>query len=206
MHPNKAPQAFWSTLKKLGGMGRGAAFTTPIEYQGKTANSPQEVADLTADYSKDTFQPLTDPKFNHRKIALIEQELRTALPLLDLPTSEDLTPPSDPDEDLGQYNPYLKEGLLGDDEGRILKPTPTRHQRIEQQLEHHDEYLGTKRVLPPANNPNYQVDEQWDEMRAHNSPTGRLLYEDMLRPISFSEVARVIKNVKRKPQYMTAST
>ena len=53
-------------------------------------------------------------------------------------------------------------------------------------------------MLPPANNPSIPLNEQWDEMKMHNSPSGRLLYEDIMRPISYSEINHVIKNVKRK--------
>ena len=59
-----APREFYSTMKKLGRMGRGSNHITKMEYKNTVANSEAPVADLMAQYVEDTFQPLQEPDFD----------------------------------------------------------------------------------------------------------------------------------------------
>ena len=175
---NRAPRIFWGKIKRLGGLGRKRGYITPLTYKGKSASSQQDIANLTADYSKDSFQPLDDITFDYRTILKIERELRSVQPKLIQQDTRILQEATDLPEDLGQHNSFLNSKDFGTFK-TAHTPTPTVHQKEQQNLPEGTEYKTRKETLPPANNPNLKVDENWDEMTFHNSPEGRQWYTEV---------------------------
>ena len=61
----KAPREFYSTFKKLGGLGRNTSHITKMEYNNTIAQTEPYVANLMAKYVEDSFQPLNEPDFDY---------------------------------------------------------------------------------------------------------------------------------------------
>ena len=196
---NTASSQFWRQITRLGGLGRSSGFATPLTYKGKVATSPQQIANLTAEYSADSFQPLNDITFDYRSIMRTSTELRHMTELLNGPPPKArryVCPEGEP-EDLGQYSGTHKDRDLVTEQ-RAFPPKITNHQRKHMTNIESTEYRREKIPLPPANSPNLKVDPAWDEMTFHNDTVGRKLFKDATAPFTRLELKAVLYTVKRK--------
>ena len=106
----KAPREFYSAMKKLGGLGKGANHVTKM-----AAHSEPEVANLKATYIENTFQPLSKPYFNCAYFDQPQAEWDSTQTALD-----QSSPPllhSNPLQDhsyLGSFTPPQSSPILGD--------------------------------------------------------------------------------------------
>ena len=130
-----APREFYSTMKKLGGMGRGSNHVTKMEYNKTTANSEEAVADLMAQYVEDTFQPLQEPDLDYTHFNRIEQEWLNSLFALDNSTPTPILPNTS--HTIGNLNPFnitwpsphLRNQPYQDHTTSDNTANPTKHQR-----------------------------------------------------------------------------
>ena len=83
-----APREFYSTMKRLEGLGKGTSHVTKMTYGPTTANSEIEVANLMAQYVEDSFKPLEEPDFDYSVFDKLKQEWDNAQTAL-----ENSTPP-----------------------------------------------------------------------------------------------------------------
>ena len=88
-----------------------------MEYNDRIGTTPVDIADVTANYYRDTFQPLMDESFNKDYIASVERDFEKVRSAWDKPELKMLHPPHIP---LASYPPLGPESLL---------PNVTDHQR-----------------------------------------------------------------------------
>ena len=200
---NTAPREFYSTMKKLGGMGKGSNHITKMEYNDLTASSEHNVADLMAIYVEDTFQPLNEPDFDYAHFDNIQQEwlnaqtaLNRSAPILPQsapPTHLDLNPFS-----ITWPSPTLKDCLYEDESTLEDVPNPTKHQQKTYCIPNFKLYKNKKEPLPAAHKPDIPVNSDWNENLMHNSQPARYELAKVYEPFTLPELELVIKKMKRK--------
>ena len=101
---NKAPREFYSTMKRLSGMGRSNNGIRKMEYNGNSANTEEGIANLMAHHAQDSFKPLEDPGFNYFYFQTITDEWNDAQEALDQARGEFAYKEND-EEDNFTWNP-----------------------------------------------------------------------------------------------------
>ena len=71
---DKAPREFYSTKKKLGGVGKSTTNITCMEYLDRKESAEQGISDLMALHAADSFKPLDKPEFNYQNFAKRERQ------------------------------------------------------------------------------------------------------------------------------------
>ena len=142
-------------MKKLGGMGKGSNHITKMKYNGLTASSEHNVADLMATYVEDTFHPLNEPDFDYSHFDNVQQEWSNAQTALNRSTPI-LPQSAQPTHlDLNTFNitwpaPTLKDCLFEDESTLENVPNPTKHQQKTYHIPNFKLYKNKKEPLPAA--------------------------------------------------------
>ena len=195
----KAPKEFYSTMKRLGGMGRNRSVISKMEYNGVTTNTEEGIANLMADSAQDTFKPLEDTGFDYSVFQKIEDEWDNAQEALD--SANGIIQRRNIVEDNFTWNPmsniinnlnYLEGGQSSHN------PNPTKHQAKEWEIPITRKYKNIKEPLPPALNPNFSVDKYWTEELAHNCNMGEKELEKAYRKFTIEDILKNIHKMKRK--------
>ena len=197
-----APKEFYSTMKRLGGLGKGTSHVTKMTYGPTTANSEIEVANLMAQYVEDSFKPLEEPDFDYSIFDKLKQEWDNAQTALENSTPPPLHTHWPPDHTYANTNslpsPILQNTLYSESTLTEDVPNTTKHQRAMWGLPNFQLYKNKKEPLPPAPSPNLPVDENWTEQLLHNSPYTKNLLKQGYQPFDISELEIVLKKMKRK--------
>jgi len=196
----KAPREFYSTMKRLSGLGRNSNGIRKMEYKETTANTEEGIANLMTDHAQDSFKPLEDEQFNYFYFQTIKEEWEAAQEALDQAKGE-ITLNNDAKEDNFTWNiesTNIKNKTHKETEQANFHPNLTKHQKKNWEMKCSNSYKRIKEPLPPAPRPNMKVDNDWNEMKTHNCRKGKDELERVYKLFTIEELNRVINKMKMK--------
>ena len=197
---SKAPREFYTTIKKLSGSGRSSSGIKKMLYNGRAENTEEGIANLMALYAQDSFKPLDDEDFDYNYFQKITDEVESAQEALNQAKGE-LTTNINEKEDTFTWNPKssnIHNKMHKDTEEECYDPNLTKHQTKTWNMENNKNYKKTKEPLPPAPNPNMQVNGGWKETTTHDCKTGKAELEKAYKEFNIEELNKVINKMKRK--------
>ena len=197
---SKAPKEFYSTLKRLSGMGRSNNGIRKMEYNNVSANTEEGIANLMAQHAEDSFKPLEDESFNYFYFQSIIEEWESAQEALNRAKGE-VTINGNEEEDTFTWNPVstnIKNKMQIETEKENFNPNLTKHQLKTWELDNENKYKKVKEPLPSAPKLSLQVNEHWDELKAHRCKKGKEELEKAYKEFCIDDLNKVINKMKRK--------
>ena len=172
---NKAPKEFYSTIKRLSGLGRNSNGIRKMEYNNNTANTEEGIANLMAQHAEDSFKPLEDDEFNYFYFQTIIEEWSSAQEALNQ-AKGGIIYSGNEEEDKFTWNPEstsINNKMQIDTEKENFNPNLTKHQTRTWGLDNEKNYKKLKEPLPAAPKLTLPVDEHWNENQAHSCKKGK---------------------------------
>jgi len=197
---NKAPKEFYSTIKRLSGMGQSNNGIRKMEYNKRCANTEEGIADIMAIHAEDSFKPLDDEGFNYFYFQSIMEEWESAQEALNRAKGEVIINGNE-EEDNFTWNPKstnINNKLHSATEKENFNPNLTKHHLKSWELNNEKRYKKVKEPLPPAPKLNLQVNENWDELKAHSCKKGKEELETVYKEFNIENLNKVINKMKRK--------
>ena len=184
---DKASKAWWETMKRIK-RGRQPKTMAPIKHNGIWATEQKDIANLSAKYLEEVFQPLSSEHFNQAHIETTEQEYNKVLPLLRGDTPPEVNASSYQPEHM--EHPYLK-GPFNEEDRVFRPPNTTMHQQEELGTKFRTEFKKPKTPIPPAPKPNFGVASNWEQVLIDDE-------DPFSKPFTLQELNRVIARQPRK--------
>ena len=196
----KAPKEFYSTMKRLSGLGRNSNGIRKMEYKGISANTEEGIANLMAENAQDSFKPLEDEQFNYFYFQTIKDEWMEAQEALNNANGNVEFNATDATDDFtwNTESTNIKNKMHTETETENYYPNLTKHQKNTWNLESSNNYKKIKEPLPPAPRLNMHVNNQLNEKEAHKCTKGKEELLTIYKPFNINELNKVINKMKRK--------